>query len=108
MVIGWLFFVVTEVGDGLITQRWRWRFVGPDVVTRTADRGFTTVVACWADAMQHGLTERDIVTIAARGNGRILVQDASMSATASCDGMALRRRATVPDKAHARRSSAPP
>jgi len=106
MVIGWLFFVFTEAGDGFITHRWCWRFLGPDGVSRTANQGFTTAIACWADAAKHGLTERDVVTIAARGSDKRLMRDPDVSAIAPCNGTARRPRASLLDKAYRGGSSA--
>ena len=88
MVVGWLFFAFTEVEDGFIGGRWCWRFLASDGITRTADQGFTTLAACWADALKHGLTERDVVTVASRNADGVLMQDGSMSSTAPCVGTA--------------------
>ena len=70
METGWLFFVFTECGDGFIAHRWSWRHVGRDGVSASAAQGFTTLVACQADASEHGFTPGDEVTIDSQGARR--------------------------------------
>jgi hypothetical protein len=70
VVASWLFFVFMEQGDDFIAQRWCWRVSATDGILTTASKSFATLLACQADAANHGLTSSDQVTIDSRGTDR--------------------------------------
>jgi hypothetical protein len=70
VVASWLFFVFMEHGDDFVAQRWCWRVSGADAISTTAGKSFATLLACQADAANHGFTSNDQVTIDSRGTDR--------------------------------------
>ena len=52
----WRFFTEMCVGDGVVTQRWRWAHVdATGAMTKSVD-GLYTIAAAVDDARQHGFT----------------------------------------------------
>jgi len=70
LVASWLFFVFMEHGDDFVAQRWCWRVSGADAISTTASKSFATLLACQADAANHGFTSSDQVTIDSQGIDR--------------------------------------
>ena len=50
----WEFFVCCHKGEDAIWTRWRWQLATGSGSIVTSEREFTTLPACWADAIAHG------------------------------------------------------